>query len=100
MARRRLRVLQRRRKKRLGGIGVQVANPPVEWNGCDSAIRMTGVDSDLGIHDDPDSIDTTTNLAGHNGFLYRTTVRYLMNRTVERIRSPRPLHPAHRRRAP
>lgn len=68
-----------------------IANPPVEWNGCDTEIQMTGVDSDLGIHDDPDNFYTSTgtNLTGLRGVLYRKIVRHVMNRTVERIRSSR-----------
>jgi hypothetical protein len=69
-----------------------IANPLVEWNGCDTEIQMTGVDSDLGIHDDPDTFyaATGTNLAGLKGFLYRKIIRHIMNRTVARIRSLRP----------
>jgi hypothetical protein len=68
-----------------------LADPPVEWNGCDTEIQMTGVDSDLGIHDDPDTFYAAngTNLSGVRGALYRRVVRHRMNRTVAAIRATR-----------
>ncbi len=68
-----------------------IGDPRVEWNGLDTEIQMTGVDGDLGTHDDPDNFYSTTgtNLAGMKGVLYRRMVRHVMNRRVERIRSSR-----------
>ncbi len=50
---------------------------------------MTGVDSGLAIHNDPDTFYETngTDLSGVKGFVYLSLVRHVMNRKVAAIRS-------------
>lgn len=73
------------------GYGVGTANlgqPPIDWNGGDTEIQMTGVSSDHGVFDDPDSFYSAigTNLSGIRQVLYRSLVRHRMNRTARAIR--------------
>lgn len=65
-----------------------LASPPVDWNGRDTAIQMTGVNCDLGSYDDPDAFyaQLGVNLSGLKQWLYRRIVRPRMNRTVMSIR--------------
>lgn len=66
-----------------------VGSPPVVFRGGDTEIQMTGVASDLGVHDDPDSwyAAAGTNLSGPRAWLYRIVVRHIMNRRVRTIRA-------------
>jgi transglutaminase-like putative cysteine protease len=60
--------------------------------GCDTEIQMTGVHSDLAIHNGPDTFYETngTNLSGVKGFIYRRVVRRVMNRKAAAIRAHQP----------
>jgi hypothetical protein len=66
-----------------------LGSPPVVFRGGDTEIQMTGVASDLGVHDDPDSwyANAGTNLSGPRAWLYRFVVRHVMNRRVRSIRA-------------
>jgi hypothetical protein len=65
-----------------------LASPPVDWQGRDTAIQMTGVNLDFGSYDDPDAFyaEHGANLSGFRQWLYRRVVRRRMNRTVASIR--------------
>jgi hypothetical protein len=65
-----------------------LATPPIDWRGTDTAIQMTGVDHDLGVHDDPDRFYARQGgtLSGFKEWLYRHWVRHRMNRKVASIR--------------
>lgn len=74
------------------GVGTDdIERPPVEWNGDDTEIQMTGVTRDIGLYDDPDTYyrNAGTNLSGLKAVLYRHLIRHLMNRTVSTIRNSR-----------
>ncbi|RSN26775.1 transglutaminase [Amycolatopsis sp. WAC 04169] len=64
-------------------------DPPVDWNGEDTAIQATGVNNDHGVFDDPDTFyrEHGTNLRGAKAWLFRTRIRPAMNRTVDGIRA-------------
>lgn len=66
----------------------ELGSPPVRWCGRDTEIQMTGIATDLGVHDDPDSWYATagTNLSGPRAWLYRLVIRHAMNRRVRAIR--------------
>lgn len=71
------------------GVGTDnLANPPIDWRGQDTAIQMTGVNSDLGHYDNPDAFyaEHGANLSGFKQWLYRHVVRHQMNRKVASIR--------------
>ncbi|CAM3053614.1 transglutaminase-like domain-containing protein [Prescottella defluvii] len=71
------------------GAGTEdIADPPVAWTGTDTAIQKTGVNRDLGVHDDPDTFyrQHGTNLSGVRDLLYQKVIRHLMNRKVASIR--------------
>ncbi len=70
-----------------------IQQPDIDWNGGHTEIQMTGVERDLGIHNDPDTYYRTagTNLSGVKAILYRYVIRHLMNRTVTTIRNSRTL---------
>lgn len=76
-----------------------LASPPVDWQGDDTAIQMTGVNSDLGSYDDPDAFyaEHGANLSGFKEWLYRHVVRQRMNGKVASIRGcpPTPSCVAH-----
>jgi uncharacterized protein YndB with AHSA1/START domain len=74
------------------GVGTDdLADPPIAWNGTDTAIQATGVNKDHGVHDDPDSFyrERGTNLTGPRAWLFRHLVRHCMNRKVAAIRAAR-----------
>lgn len=62
--------------------------PPIDWDGRDTAIQMTGVNADLGIFDDPDALYAAhgSNLTGVRSWLFRHWVRRRMNRRVAALR--------------
>jgi transglutaminase-like putative cysteine protease len=64
------------------------ADPPVDWVGTDTAIQATGVSSDHGVHDDPDSYyrEHGPQLKGVRGWLFRHRARPAMNGRVAAIR--------------
>ena len=66
-----------------------IADPPIQWRGSDTAIQATGVNNDYGTFDDPDSFyaEHGANLSGVKTVLFRTLVRHVMNRKVESIRA-------------
>jgi hypothetical protein len=66
-----------------------LGSPPVDFRGGHTEIQMTGVASDLGVHDDPDSwyAAAGTNLSGPRAWLYRLVIRHVMNRRVRAIRA-------------
>ena len=71
------------------GVGTDdLANPPIDWRGVDTAIQMTGVNGDLGCYDSPDVFyaEYGANLSGFKDWLYRHVVRQRMNRKVASIR--------------
>jgi uncharacterized protein YndB with AHSA1/START domain len=72
------------------GVGTDdLADPPVDWNGTDTAIQATGVNHDYGVYDDPDTFYRSrgTNLTGPRAWLFRNRVRHVMNRRVATIRT-------------
>jgi transglutaminase-like putative cysteine protease len=72
------------------GVGTDdLAMPPIEWLGADTAIQMTGVNRDLGTFDDPDAFQDRhgRNLSGLRDWLYRRWGRHRMNRCVASIRA-------------
>ncbi len=71
------------------GVGTEdLADPPIDWNGTDTAIQATGVNRDFGVFDDPDAFyrEHGVNASGVKGFLYRTIMRTAMNARVKAIR--------------
>ena len=73
-----------------------IQQPAVDWNGDDTEIQMTGIERDLGVHNDPDAYYRTagTNLTGLKAVLYQHLIRHLMNRTVSTIRNTPSRRPA------
>jgi hypothetical protein len=74
------------------GIGTEdLQNPPVQWNGTDTAIQATGINRDLGVFDDPDAFYRRygVNARGIKGWLYSNVMRKAMNRRVRAIRLTR-----------
>lgn len=72
------------------GVGTEdLQNPPVDWNGTDTAIQTTGVNRDFGVVDDPDTFyrEHGVNARGVKGWLYRNVMRPAMNRRVAAIRA-------------
>lgn len=71
------------------GVGTDnLAQPPIEWTGTDTAIQATGVNRDYGVFDDPDTFYRAhgTNLRGLWAWLFARWIRPLMNRNVARVR--------------
>lgn len=71
------------------GVGtMDLANPPVDWNGTDTFIQATGINRDFGVFDDPDDFYRAhgVNARGVKGWLYRTVMRNAMNNRVKGIR--------------
>lgn len=71
------------------GIGtLNLAAPPIQWDGSDTAIQQTGVNQDFGIFPSPDDFYAKygVNLRGLRKFLYRHVIRHHMNRRAHRIR--------------
>lgn len=66
-----------------------LTDPPIGWAGSDTCIQATGVNSDLGVYDDPDAFyrQHGGNLKGLRGWLFRRRVRPAMNRRVAAVRS-------------
>ncbi len=66
-----------------------LANPPIDWSGTDTAIQSTGLDSDHGVFDDPDSFyaQHEATLRGLRAWIFRHFVRHTMNRNVIRLRA-------------
>jgi len=72
------------------GVGTDnLAQPPIEWTGTDTAIQATGVNRDYGVFDDPDSFYRVhgTNFGGLRAWLFVHWIRPLMNRNVARVRA-------------
>jgi hypothetical protein len=72
------------------GVGTEnLAAPPIEWRGENTAIQMTGVNRDFGTFDDPDAFYAAHggNLSGIRAWLYRHWVRHGMNKRVAAIRA-------------
>jgi transglutaminase-like putative cysteine protease len=72
------------------GVGTEnLADPPVQWCGSDTAIQKTGVNQDFQTYDNPDDFYSQhgENLNGIRGIVYRLIVRHLMNRRVSAIRN-------------
>ncbi len=72
------------------GVGTEdLADPPIDWHGTDTAIQATGVNQDFGVFDDPDIFyrEHGVNARGVKGLLYRTIMRTTMNARVRGIRS-------------
>jgi hypothetical protein len=65
-----------------------LAQPPIEWRGTDTAIQATAVARELGVFDDPDSFyrDCGSNFSGVRGWAFRHVIRPRMNRRVAAIR--------------
>ncbi len=71
------------------GVGTaDLAAPPIDWRGEDTAIQMTGVDRDLATFASPDAFYAAhgANLTGLRAWLFRHWVRHRMNRRVGAIR--------------
>lgn len=66
-----------------------LADPPIDWTGNDTAIQATGIDRDHGTYSDPDAFYDShgTNLTGVRAWLFRRWIRPRMNGNVERLRS-------------
>ncbi len=72
------------------GVGTDdLAAPPIDWCGDDTAIQMTGVNQDFGTFADPDGFYAAHggNLSGVRGWLFRHWIRHTMNRRVSSIRA-------------
>lgn len=72
------------------GVGIDdIRNPPIDWKGTDTFIQISGVNSDLGVFDDPDSFYAQhgANFTGIKRLLFKHIVRHLMNRKVVGIRA-------------
>lgn len=72
------------------GVGTDnLADPPIDWQGDDTAIQATGLARDHGVFPDPDGFYSSVgaNLPGPRGWLFRHVVRHRMNRNVAGIRS-------------
>lgn len=72
------------------GVGTTtLADPPIDWNGADTEIQMTGVSADHGVFDTPDQFyaEVGTNLSGVRAVLYRNIVRRVMNHNARKVRS-------------
>jgi hypothetical protein len=71
------------------GVGTDdLAHPPIDWVGADTAIQATGISADRGVHDDPDSYyrEHGPQLQGVRGWLFRHRARPAMNARVRAIR--------------
>lgn len=66
-----------------------LAEPPNEWRGVDTAIQAEAVTRDLGVTDDPDSFyrEQGANFTGAKGWFFRHVMRDGMNRKVAEIRA-------------
>jgi transglutaminase-like putative cysteine protease len=66
-----------------------LAHPPIEWQGADTAIQTTAVVRDLGIFDDPDTFyrGVGSNFSGIRGWIFRHLIRPSMNEKVAAIRA-------------
>ena len=74
------------------GVGTtDLADPPIDFNGTDTAIQATGVNQDFGVFDDPDEFYRThgVNARGVKAWLYRNIMRKAMNKRVSNIRMAR-----------
>jgi hypothetical protein len=72
------------------GVGTDdIADPPITWEGNDTAIQATGVNQDFGVYDDPDSFysEHSPNLSGLKAWVFQHVLRHRMNRIVNSIRS-------------
>ena len=73
------------------GYGVATENfadPPVEFNCCNTYIQKEGIVRDFGIYDDPDSLLRVhgQNMGAFKKCVYRLIGRHLMNKNVKKIR--------------
>lgn len=66
-----------------------LADPPNEWRGTDTAIQTTGVARDFGVFDDPDGFYRAcgSTFSGFRGWLFRHFISRTMNRKVAVIRA-------------
>lgn len=65
-----------------------IANPPIDFKGTDTAIQTTGINGDLGVFDSPDEFYSNhgANFRGVRRLLFERVVRHRMNRMVQRLR--------------
>jgi len=71
------------------GVGTDdLADPPIDWVGEDTAIQTTGINHDFGVFQDPDAFYAKhgANLSGAKAWLFRNLIRHMMNRRVKTIR--------------
>ncbi|MEM9577082.1 MAG: transglutaminase family protein [Pseudomonadota bacterium] len=68
-------------------------SPKIDWQGSDTFIQSSGIESDLGVFDAPDDFFAAySQLTGFQGVLYRYAIRHWMNRRVAMIRGGRVPH--------
>ncbi|UGT69392.1 transglutaminase family protein [Nocardia gipuzkoensis] len=87
------------RRDRFLGYGVGTTNltqPPIDWNGTDTAIQSTGVNNDYGTYHDPDTFyrQHGTNIRGLRAWLFNHHIRHIMNRNAAAVRSCTPSSPS------
>lgn len=65
-----------------------IAQPDVEWKGCDTAIQQEGLARDLGIYDSPDEFYAAhgVNMTPLKRWLFSKFIRHRLNARVEQIR--------------
>lgn len=65
-----------------------IAQPEVEWKGCDTAIQQEGIARDLGIYDSPDAFyaEHGVNMTPMKRLLFAHVIRHRLNARVEQIR--------------
>ena len=66
-----------------------LADPPVSWHGTDTYIQSEGINSDLGVYENPDDFYRKhgTNVSGWKKWFFINVIRHQMNRNVVRMRS-------------
>lgn len=66
-----------------------IAQPAVEWKGCDTAIQQEGLARDLGIYDSPDAFYAKhgVKMTPLKRLLFAQIIRHRLNASVEKIRS-------------
>ena len=64
-------------------------NPPIEWEVNNTFIQDKGINQDFGLFDTPDEFYALhqQKLNAFKRWVYRTTVRHIMNNNVEKIRN-------------
>lgn len=68
-----------------------VANPPIQWDRCDTFIQKDAICQDFGLYDSPDqlAIEHSQPLSAVKKGLYQYFGRHYMNRNVKHIRNVR-----------